>query len=153
MEFRVLGPLEASEAGERIPVGGTKQRALLAVLLLNANRVVPRDRLIDALWEEEPPETARKAVRVAGRSVCQALHACQTGTLIAQTRYWCGFAGPEALTEESATSGRSPGDSRVNLGAGLETACRLLRGRRRSVSGLRNSEHRRPTPETHVPAR
>jgi predicted ATPase/DNA-binding SARP family transcriptional activator len=64
MEFRVLGPLEAYEAGKRVPVGGTKQRALLAVLLLNANRVVPRDRLIDALWEEEPPETARKAVQV-----------------------------------------------------------------------------------------
>src|SRR6266542_5919474 len=64
MEFRVLGPLEAYDAGKRVPVGGTKQRALLAVLLLNANRVVPRDRLIDALWEEEPPETARKAVQV-----------------------------------------------------------------------------------------
>jgi len=64
MEFRVLGPLEAYETGTRIPVGGAKQRALLAILLLNANRVVPRDRLIDALWEEEPPETARKAVQV-----------------------------------------------------------------------------------------
>src|SRR5947209_108827 len=64
MEFRVLGPLEAYEAGKQVPVGGAKQRALLAVLLLNANRVVPRDRLIDALWDEEPPETARKAVQV-----------------------------------------------------------------------------------------
>jgi DNA-binding SARP family transcriptional activator len=64
MEFRVLGPLEAYEAGKRVPIGGAKQRALLAVLLLNANRVVPRDRLIHALWEEEPPETARKALQV-----------------------------------------------------------------------------------------
>jgi DNA-binding SARP family transcriptional activator len=64
MEFRVLGPLEAYDGGKRVPVGGAKQRALLAVLLLNANRVVPLDRLIDTLWEEEPPETARKAVQV-----------------------------------------------------------------------------------------
>jgi DNA-binding SARP family transcriptional activator len=64
MEFRILGPLEAYEAGKQIPVGGAKQRALLAVLLLQANRVVASDRLIDALWDEQPPETARKAVQV-----------------------------------------------------------------------------------------
>ena len=51
-------------------------------------------------------------------SVCRARHTCHTGTWIAQTRYWCGFARPEAPTEESATSGRSLGDSRVNLVAG-----------------------------------
>jgi hypothetical protein len=50
-------------------------------------------------------------------SVCRARHTCHTGTSIAQTRYWCGFARPEALTTESATSGRSPGDSRVKSGS------------------------------------
>jgi DNA-binding SARP family transcriptional activator len=64
MEFRILGPLEAYEEGKQVPVTGAKQRALLAMLLLNANRVVPADRLVDALWEEGPPETARKAVQV-----------------------------------------------------------------------------------------
>ena len=43
---------------------GPKQRALLAFLVMEANRVVSSDRLIDALWEEEPPETAQKAVQV-----------------------------------------------------------------------------------------
>ena len=64
MEFRILGPLEVYDAGKQVPVGPAKQRALLAVLLLEGNRVVARDRLIDALWDEEPPETARKAVQV-----------------------------------------------------------------------------------------
>jgi DNA-binding SARP family transcriptional activator len=64
MEFRILGPLEAYEAGKQVPVGGAKQRALLAVLLLHANQVVGSDRLIDALWEGQPPDTARKALQV-----------------------------------------------------------------------------------------
>src|SRR5215470_6298842 len=58
VEFRVLGPLEVQADGHRLPLGGRKQRALLAVLLLNANEVVSRDRLIDALWGERPPPTA-----------------------------------------------------------------------------------------------
>src|SRR5712691_10267724 len=64
MEFGILGPLEVRRAGEPLPLGGAKQRALLAILLLNANRVVSSDRLIDALWEEQPPETAQKALQV-----------------------------------------------------------------------------------------
>ena len=64
MEFRILGSLEVSEEDRPLDLGGPKQRALLAILLLNANRVVSRDRLIDALWEEQPPETAPKALQV-----------------------------------------------------------------------------------------
>ncbi len=64
MEFRILGPLEVLENGRRLELGGAKQRALLAVLLLHANEVVSTDRLIDALWEEDAPETGRKALQV-----------------------------------------------------------------------------------------
>jgi predicted ATPase/DNA-binding SARP family transcriptional activator len=64
MNFRILGPLEVSSNGETLDLGGQKQRALLAMLLLTANRVVARDRLIEALWEDEPPETAQKALQV-----------------------------------------------------------------------------------------
>ena len=64
MEFRVLGSLEVLADGEARDLGGRKQRALLAVLLLEANRVVSTGRLIEALWEEEPPETAQKALQV-----------------------------------------------------------------------------------------
>jgi DNA-binding SARP family transcriptional activator/class 3 adenylate cyclase len=64
MEFRILGPLEALEDGCGLDLGAQKHRALLAVLLLDANRVVSTDRLIDALWEDEPPDTAQKALQV-----------------------------------------------------------------------------------------
>src|SRR5207248_3325344 len=64
MEFRILGPLEVLSDGQALDLGGQKQRALLALLLLEANRPVSRDRLIAALWEEEPTATAQKAIQV-----------------------------------------------------------------------------------------
>jgi DNA-binding SARP family transcriptional activator/tetratricopeptide (TPR) repeat protein len=64
MEFRVLGPLEVVDGGRVLDLGGQKQRALLALLVLDANRPVSRDRLIDALWEDRPTPTAAKALQV-----------------------------------------------------------------------------------------
>jgi DNA-binding SARP family transcriptional activator len=64
MDFRILGPLEVLSDGQALDLGGQKQRALLALLLLEANRVVSSDRLIGALWEDDPPETAQKALQV-----------------------------------------------------------------------------------------
>jgi DNA-binding SARP family transcriptional activator len=62
VEFRVLGPLEAIDQGGKLPLGGPRQRLVLAYLLLEANRVVPTDRLIERIWGEEPPEAARSAL-------------------------------------------------------------------------------------------
>src|SRR5437667_11683176 len=64
MEFRILGPLEVVSQGRALDLGGQKRRAVLALLLVEANRPVSSDRLIEALWEGEPPETARKALQV-----------------------------------------------------------------------------------------
>ena len=64
MEYRVLGPLEVREGDRSLPLGGAKQRALLALLLLNANEVVSVDRLIAELWGDGPPETAVSSVHV-----------------------------------------------------------------------------------------
>ena len=64
MEFRILGPLEVVADGVTLDVGGPKQRAVLAMLVLEANRVVSSDRLIDALWDEKPPEQALKTLQV-----------------------------------------------------------------------------------------
>jgi DNA-binding SARP family transcriptional activator/streptogramin lyase len=58
VEFRLLGPIEAVRDGRSLPLGGPKQRAVLALLLLHANEVVSRDRLIDALWADREPGTA-----------------------------------------------------------------------------------------------
>ena len=64
MEFRILGPLEVWDEGAEVSLGGPKPRALLAVLLLHPNEVVPTDRLIDELWGEDSPEDAAAALRV-----------------------------------------------------------------------------------------
>jgi DNA-binding SARP family transcriptional activator len=64
MEFRILGPLEVWDGGGEVSLGGRKPRALLAVLLLHPNEVVPTDRLIDELWGEDSPEDAAAALRV-----------------------------------------------------------------------------------------
>ena len=64
IEFRILGPLEVAEDERRLPLGGQRQRALLAVLLLHANEAVSRDRLIDEVWGEEAPATVENAVQV-----------------------------------------------------------------------------------------
>jgi DNA-binding SARP family transcriptional activator/DNA-binding beta-propeller fold protein YncE len=64
VEFRILGPLEVVEDGETVALGTLKERLVLGVLLLHANEFVSRDRLIDDLWGEAPPPTARKAVNV-----------------------------------------------------------------------------------------
>ena len=59
----MLGPLEALEDGNPIPLPAAKPRALLGTLLLSSNRVVSVGRLVDDLWGEEPPETATKALQ------------------------------------------------------------------------------------------
>jgi DNA-binding SARP family transcriptional activator len=64
VDFRVLGPLEVAGDEGSLVLGGIKQRSLLALLLLNANRVVSSDRLIDSLWGASPPLTAGKTIQV-----------------------------------------------------------------------------------------
>jgi DNA-binding SARP family transcriptional activator/streptogramin lyase len=64
MEYGLLGPLEVRNGDGPIALGAAKQRAVLALLLLNANRVVARERMIDGLWGDDPPETAVASVQV-----------------------------------------------------------------------------------------
>src|SRR5258708_35428295 len=53
--FGILGPLEVSRSGRAVPLGGPRQRAVLALLLLEANRVVSMDRLAGDGWGGRPP--------------------------------------------------------------------------------------------------
>ena len=64
LEFRVLGTLEVVSGGTRLALGPPKQRAVLAVLLLNAKQIVPAERLIDLVWGDTPPRTAAHSVQV-----------------------------------------------------------------------------------------
>src|SRR5436309_9138173 len=63
LDFRILGPLEVAAATGPIRLGGRKQRAVLAILLLHANRVVPVDQLAEDLYGEDAPATAVAQVR------------------------------------------------------------------------------------------
>jgi predicted ATPase/DNA-binding SARP family transcriptional activator len=64
VEFRILGPFELEANGERISLGGTQQRAVLALLLAAAGESVPIDRIVDELWGERPPASGHHAVQV-----------------------------------------------------------------------------------------
>ena len=61
-EFRLLGYLEVGDGDGAQAFGGPKQRALLAYLLLHAGEVVTTERLVDAIWGDEPPPTATAIV-------------------------------------------------------------------------------------------
>ena len=64
MDLQLLGPVEATVDGRPIPLGATKQRALLAMLALRANSTVSIDALIECLWAGDPPATAAKMVQL-----------------------------------------------------------------------------------------
>src|SRR5919108_5516753 len=64
MDFGILGPLEVRRDGVPIEVPGTRQRAVLAVLLLNANQVVSSERLLNDVWGEDLPSAGATALRV-----------------------------------------------------------------------------------------
>jgi DNA-binding SARP family transcriptional activator len=64
MDFRILGPLEAIDGRQRVALGGSKRRAVLALLLLHANETLGTDRMIDELWGEQPASAAAKTLQV-----------------------------------------------------------------------------------------
>lgn len=64
VEFQILGPLRATVGGQPVKVGGRRARLLLAALLLDPGRVVPVHRLVDMLWQDRPPASARTQVAI-----------------------------------------------------------------------------------------
>ncbi|HUR24171.1 MAG TPA: BTAD domain-containing putative transcriptional regulator [Acidimicrobiales bacterium] len=90
MEFRILGSLEAYCDGEPVDLGRRKQRALLALLLLDADRVLSASALMDLLWEGHPPDEAPRALRVQVSRLRKALGASQSSD---------AGDGPEIVTE------------------------------------------------------
>lgn len=63
LEFRILGPLDVQADGRSLPLGGPQQRAVLAILLLHVGEVVSTERLIDELWGEQVPSSARPVLQ------------------------------------------------------------------------------------------
>jgi len=93
-EYRILGSLEVVVGNEPVAVA-TKPRLLLALLLLNANRVVPAERLIDDLWEERPPETAANTLQAHVSQLRRSL--ALNGDLITQAPGYVLRVEPEQL--------------------------------------------------------
>ncbi len=83
MEFHVLGPLEVTSGGRLLPVGGTRTRAVLAFLLLNANAVVSADRLAEELWPGLAPGRAAANLQVRLSELRKALRSVGEGDRLA----------------------------------------------------------------------
>lgn len=64
LRFEVLGPVTVTSQGRSLPIGGARQRTVLALLLLNSGRIVPVDTLVDAVWNDRPPATARTQIAI-----------------------------------------------------------------------------------------
>jgi DNA-binding SARP family transcriptional activator len=131
MEFRILGPLEAWDGARALPLGGTKQRGVLVLLLLNANRVVSAERLIDQLWGERPPETAASGLQVYVSRLRKLL---PPGTLVTQPPGYVLRVASDALDADrfegllaAARAARSRRELR-RAAALLEEALSLWRG-------------------------
>lgn len=136
MQFGLLGPFEVRHAGEVIAVGGPKQQSVLALLLLDANRVVTTDQLIDGVWDDEPPDRAVATIQVYISNLRKAL-APTPG--VETSIEWTGHGyrmrvAPELVDvhqfEHLAMLGRTSlraGDA-VAAVAALERAVALVRG-------------------------
>lgn len=131
MQFGILGPLEVRDEGRPVPLGGAKQRAVLAALLLNANRVVSTDQLADALWGDSPPDTAATALQVYVSRLRKVL---PPGTIATQPPGYVLRAEPEELDLERFQRLTEEGRQALARGepqaasASLGEALRLWRG-------------------------
>jgi DNA-binding SARP family transcriptional activator len=92
--FRLLGPLEVEVGGATLPLGGHKQRALLALLLIHAREVLPTDRLVDELWGERPPKTATTSLQ---NFVAQLRKVLPAGLLVTRAPGYVLRASPDQV--------------------------------------------------------
>ncbi len=127
VEYRLLGPVEAVRDGVPVPLGGPRQRGVLAILLTRADALVPAVRVIDELWEDDPPPSAANLVQGYVSALRKAL-----GRDAIETR-GAGYvihAGPDALdlrrferlaaAGEDALAGGRPAEAAGQLRAALE---------------------------------
>lgn len=136
MEFRILGPLEVLVDGHAVSLGGDKQRALLALLVIHANRTLSKERLIDELWGGEPPATAAKTLQVHISRLRKTLEqsAGKTGTVATREHGYELRTNPEEV--DALRFERLVGEARTEQAAGrsgracstLEEALSLWRG-------------------------
>ena len=132
-----LGPLEASRDGEPVRLGGERQRALLALILVHANALVSTERLIEHLFGGEPSSSAANAVHVAVSRLRRALRSGDEGLLLTRPGGYLLAVEPEQLDaaqfERQLDEGRrllAAGDPASARGAAARGAGPLARARR-----------------------
>jgi DNA-binding SARP family transcriptional activator len=127
MDFRILGPLEVRDRGRPIELPRRKQRAVLAILLLRRGEMVSSDVLVDGLWGEDPPPTARAALH---NYVAQLRRALGPGLVLSRAGSYLLDIAPEQIDvgrfERLTAQGRAAsGEERVEK---LREALMLWRG-------------------------
>ena len=136
MYYRVLGPLEIEDQGRPLRIGGIKRRALLAILLMHPNEVVPRDLLIQELWGAQAPDGAAHTLEVQVSRLRKLLY--RDGgdqVIVTQSTGYKLTVGPEEL--DLLRFDRLVEEGRLAAGAGendlaaerLREALSLWRGR------------------------
>jgi DNA-binding SARP family transcriptional activator len=118
-DFRLLGPLEVVVDGNPVQLAAAKPRALLTLLLLNRNRVVPTERLIDELWSDEPPARATKTLQVY---VSQLRKALGPDRLVTRSPGYLLRVDPGELDLDRFEA--LTADARMRLGSGDATGAR-----------------------------
>ncbi len=128
LEFRLLGPLEVLDETGPLLLGGRKQRSVLALLVLEAPRPVPTDRLIDVLWGERPPRTAATSLQ---NFVSQLRKTLGSDTLVTKAPGYALAIRPEQVDlnrfRDLASQGRATEDA-AERASRLRTALEIWRG-------------------------
>ncbi|MGW2792951.1 AfsR/SARP family transcriptional regulator [Streptomyces sp. NPDC001251] len=141
VRFNILGSLEGWVDGRRVKLGGPIQERVLTVLLLEANRVVPVYRLIEAAWEEEPPATAVQQIRKAVAEIRRRIPGGPQFLLTEGAGYLALIVDDEQLDlqmflRETKRAAAAAAEGRpVQAVAGLREALALWRGSMMSGAG------------------
>ncbi len=126
VEFRILGPLEVVHQGRVVALGGSRERALLALLLLSANRVVSSERLAEDLWAGRPPEGANQALRVYMSRLRKSLREADgDGLLVTQPPGYLARVETDALDAARFESLLSEGREQAGKGDHQQAAATL----------------------------
>lgn len=122
IEFRLLGPFEVLIDGARAELGGTRPKALLAILLLNRGKAVSGERIADELWGETPPATAAKTVQVYVSRLRKALG---EGVLVTRGSGYALEVGPDAVDADRFERLAGEGHDALDRGDARAGAARL----------------------------
>ena len=136
LEFRLLGPVEAVRDGHAIDLGGPKQRAVLAVLLLDAGRVVATDRIVASVWGEDAPPSALAGLHAYLSNLRKALRdkPSDTGPILRRPPGYLLAVDPEQVDLGRFRSGAEQAQAALDAAdwptavTHAETALGLIRG-------------------------